>query len=95
MEKTTFARTNLFGVRVIMVIMHVPVGELLCQAVTGWIPVLKCPLAGACGLLWLCPIMPDIKCHRFPRIRLQWRLPGTGEPPGMATGVRGLCQVGA
>jgi hypothetical protein len=30
MEKAAFTRANLFGVRVIMVIMCVPVEELLC-----------------------------------------------------------------
>jgi hypothetical protein len=36
----SFTRVNLSDVRVIMVIMHVPVEELLCQAATGWIPVM-------------------------------------------------------
>jgi hypothetical protein len=35
MEKSIFTRTNLSGAKVIMVIMHVPVGELLSQVVTG------------------------------------------------------------
>jgi hypothetical protein len=70
MQKYAFIRTNLYGVRVIMVIMCVPVRELLCQAVTGQIPVLECPLPDACGLVWLCPVMPGIKCHHFPRTRL-------------------------
>jgi hypothetical protein len=35
MEKSVFTRTNLSGAKVIMVIMHVPVGELLSQVVTG------------------------------------------------------------
>jgi hypothetical protein len=74
-----------------MVIMCVPVGELLCQAVTGRILVLKCSLSDAHGLLWLCPIMPGMKCHCFPRARLQLRLPGTGEPPGVAAGGPGVC----
>jgi hypothetical protein len=33
MEKPTFTRMNLSGVRVIIAIMCVPVGEFLCQAV--------------------------------------------------------------
>jgi hypothetical protein len=47
MEKSAFTRIDLTDVRVIMVIMRVPVKELLCQAVTGWIPVLKCIMSGA------------------------------------------------
>jgi hypothetical protein len=35
MEKPALSKMNLSGVRVIMTIMHVPVEELLCQAVTG------------------------------------------------------------
>jgi hypothetical protein len=35
MEKPTFTRVNLSGVRVIMVIMRVLVEELLCQAMMG------------------------------------------------------------
>jgi hypothetical protein len=35
MEKLIFIRANLFDVRVIMMIMHVPVEELLCQVVMG------------------------------------------------------------
>jgi hypothetical protein len=35
MEKLIFIRVNLFDVRVIMMIMHVPVEELLCQVVMG------------------------------------------------------------
>jgi hypothetical protein len=49
MEKPAFTRTNLSDVRVIMVIMRVPVVELLCQAETGWISVLKYLLSGAHG----------------------------------------------
>jgi hypothetical protein len=28
--------------------------------------------------------MSGIECHRFLRTRLYWRLPGFGEPPGVA-----------
>jgi hypothetical protein len=35
MEKRVFTRVNLSRVRVIKAIMHVPAGELLCQAVMG------------------------------------------------------------
>jgi hypothetical protein len=51
MEKPTFTGANLSNVRVIMVIMCVLVEELLCQAVTGWILVLKCLLSCARGRL--------------------------------------------
>jgi hypothetical protein len=44
-----------------MMIMRVPVGELLCQVVRGWIPVLECPLSGAHGCMLLRPIMLGIK----------------------------------
>jgi hypothetical protein len=39
----------------------------------GMDSVLECPLLGVHGLLWLCPIMPCIKCHCFLRTRLQGR----------------------
>jgi hypothetical protein len=41
-------------------------------------------LSGACGCVWLCPFMPDIKWHCFLRTRLQWHLPGTRKPPSVA-----------
>jgi hypothetical protein len=69
MEKPTFTRMNLSGVRVIMAIMCAPTGELLCQVVMGWILVLKCPLSDARRVLWLRAIMLGIKCRRFPRTR--------------------------
>jgi hypothetical protein len=37
-----------------MVIMRIPVVELLCQMVMGWLPVLKYLLSGACGCLVPC-----------------------------------------
>jgi hypothetical protein len=85
-EKPAFTRTNLSSVRVIMAIMCVSVGELQRQAVMGWISILECPLSYVSGLLWLRPIMPGIKCHTFPRTQHLWRLPGTGEPLGVAVG---------
>jgi hypothetical protein len=42
MEKPAFTRANLSDIRVIMTIMRVLVEELLCQVVTGRIPVLEC-----------------------------------------------------
>jgi hypothetical protein len=65
MDKPAFTRTNLSDVRVIMAIMRVHVKELLCQALTGQIPILKCPLSGAHGRLWLPPVMSGIKWHCF------------------------------
>jgi hypothetical protein len=70
MEKFAFTRVSLSDARVIMAIMRVPVEELLYQAPTGWISVLKYLLSGACGCLWPCPIVPSIKCRCFPRTRL-------------------------
>jgi hypothetical protein len=91
MENPAFTRVSLSDVRVIMTIMHVAVEELLHQAATGWIPVLKYLLSGACGHLWPCPVMPDIKCRSFPKTRLQWCLPGIESPlhlPSRGGGMR-------
>jgi hypothetical protein len=49
MEKATFTKVWLSDVRVIMVIMCVPLVELLCQAVMGWILALEYLLLGMCG----------------------------------------------
>jgi hypothetical protein len=72
----TFTRASLSDVRVIMVIMCVLVVELLCQAATERILILKYLLLGMHGYMWPCPVMLDIKCHHFPRIQLWWCLPG-------------------
>jgi hypothetical protein len=97
MKKLTFIRTNLSDVRVIMTIMRVRVIELLCQMTMRQIPVLKYLPSGACGRLWSCPVVPDIKCCCFPRSWLQWCLPGTVSPwdPGrvLSTG-GGMRRVG-
>jgi hypothetical protein len=61
MEKLAFTRVNLSDIRLIMTIMHIPVEELLCQTMTGRIPVLKCLLSGVHGHLWLCPVILGIK----------------------------------
>jgi hypothetical protein len=61
MEHPVFTKACLSDVRVIMMIKLVPVVELLCQTVTGWIPVLKILLSDVCGCLWPCPIMPDCR----------------------------------
>jgi hypothetical protein len=80
MEKPTVTRACLSGVRVIMLIMHVLVVELLCHAVMGWVPVLKCLLSGVCGRLWVCLIVLGIKYHCFPWTRLQRCLSRTKAP---------------
>jgi hypothetical protein len=58
MENPTLIGVSLSDGRVIIVIMHVLVVELLCQVVMGWIPVLEClsqARVGAYtyGLSWL------------------------------------------
>jgi hypothetical protein len=45
MVNPAFIMVILSDVRVIMVIMCVLVVELICQEVTGWIPVLECLFA--------------------------------------------------
>jgi hypothetical protein len=70
MEKSTFTNACLSGVRAVMSIMRVPVVELLHQAMMGQLPVFKYLLSGMRGDLWLCLVMPDIKCHCFSRTRL-------------------------
>jgi hypothetical protein len=57
MEKPAFTRACLSDVKVIMVIMHVPLVELLCQAVVGQIPApgyLWPDTCGACGHVLSC-----------------------------------------
>jgi hypothetical protein len=44
MENPAFTEASLSDVKVIMTIMHVLMEELLCQAVTGRIPILECLL---------------------------------------------------
>jgi hypothetical protein len=46
MEKLAFTRACLSNISVIMVIMHVPLVELLCQTIIGWIPALEYLLPG-------------------------------------------------
>jgi hypothetical protein len=45
----TFTRVCLSGVSVIMAIMRVPLVQLLCQTVMGWIPALEYLLSSMCG----------------------------------------------
>jgi hypothetical protein len=49
MEKPTFTKASLCDVGVIMAIVHIPVVELLCQAVMEWIPELNYLPLGARG----------------------------------------------
>jgi DMSO/TMAO reductase YedYZ heme-binding membrane subunit len=74
MENPTFTRVSLSDVRVIMVIMRILVEELLYQAVMRRIPVLECLLSGSHRCLWLRPILPSIKWHRYPRNLALWPL---------------------
>jgi hypothetical protein len=55
-------------VRVIMMIICVRVVELLCQAVMGHAPVLKCHVLGVHGCLCLCPIMLVLIRHCFCKV---------------------------
>jgi hypothetical protein len=76
MDRISYGEARLYQgepiqhVRVIMVIRHVLVVELLYQVVTGWIPVLECPLSSAHGRLWLCLVMPGIKWRDILKTRL-------------------------
>jgi hypothetical protein len=70
MEEPVFTDASLSDVRVIIAIMTVTVEELLCQAVMRQILVLEYLLFGARGRLWLCPVVPGIKCYLFLRSRL-------------------------
>jgi hypothetical protein len=56
-QNPAFIRVSLSDVRVIMENMRVFVVELLCEVVTGRIPVLDCLLLGACGRMWLCLVL--------------------------------------
>jgi hypothetical protein len=49
MDKLAFTRACLSDVGAIIVIIRVPLVELLCQAVIGWISALEYLLSGACG----------------------------------------------
>jgi hypothetical protein len=86
MKKLTFIRVNLSNVRVIIAVMRVPVEELLCQAVIGWIPVLKHLLSNARGCLWPYPIVQGIKGRCFPRTWLQRLYPVLESPQALLLG---------
>jgi hypothetical protein len=51
MEKLTFTRACLSGIRVITVIMRAPLINLLCQTVMGWILALEYLLSGTRGAM--------------------------------------------
>jgi hypothetical protein len=80
MAKHAFIWVGLSNVKVNMMVMRVPVLELLCQAATGWIPVLKYLLSCAPERLWSCHVVSCIKYRRFPRFWLWWCLPDTESP---------------
>jgi hypothetical protein len=50
-EKRSFTSAYLPTVRVIMVTMHIPLVELLCQFVMEWTLAFECLLLGARGCL--------------------------------------------
>jgi hypothetical protein len=88
-------RVSLFDVKIIMSIMRVLMVELLCPMVAGRIPVLECLLLGACGCLWLRPVLFGIKWPRCLRSGLWGHLPGTGNSQSWPPRGPGVCQVGA
>jgi hypothetical protein len=51
MKRLVFTRVHLSNVRVTMAIIRVPLVELLCHTVIGWIPALEYLLPGAHGCL--------------------------------------------
>jgi hypothetical protein len=73
-------RVSSSDIRVIITIMRVFMVKLLCQVVTGQVPVLECLLLGTRGRQWLCLVLSDIKWPCYPRIPTLGHLPGTGNP---------------
>jgi hypothetical protein len=68
LEKPVFTRACLSDVRVILVIMHVPLVELLCHPVMGQILALEYLLPrtrGACGHALSC-LMVNVAASRDP-----------------------------
>jgi hypothetical protein len=63
-----------------MVIMRILVVELSCQTMMEQPSVLEYMLSGARGCLWSCLVVPDIKCHCFPRTQLRWCLSDAESP---------------
>jgi hypothetical protein len=94
MEKPAFTEVSLSDVRVIMMIMHVPMEELLCQATMGWVPLLKYLLSGARGCLCPCPVVPGNECCCFSRTRLQWCLLHIETPRAWLSGARVCAEPG-
>jgi hypothetical protein len=66
-ENPTLIRASLSDVKVIMMVMRGHVVKLLCEAVMGWVLVLKCLLLGAHGCLWLRLVLSGIKWYLFSR----------------------------
>jgi hypothetical protein len=85
-------QVSLSDIRVVMTFMHVLIGELVCQAMTGWISDLECLLPDARESQQLCLVLSGIKWPRHLRdLALEshaqyWR------PPSMAT--RGILSRG-
>jgi hypothetical protein len=52
MEKLAFTRAHLSNVRVNMMIVRVPLVDLLCQTMMGWILALEYLLPGTHGCMW-------------------------------------------
>jgi hypothetical protein len=79
-------RVSLSDVRVVIAIMCAFVVKLMCQAAMRRIPALKCLPPGACGCLWLCPILSGIKWPLFPRIPALELATQYWQPLGVTTG---------
>jgi hypothetical protein len=94
MEKPIFTRMNLSDVRLIMMIMHVLMEELLCQVVTELILVLECLLLGARGCLWLHPVMTGIKWRCFLSTWLQGTYLALENPLAWLLGARVCAEPG-
>jgi hypothetical protein len=93
MEKPTFARACLSNIRAIMVIMHVPLVEQLCQTVMGWIQVFECLSPGARECLRSYPVMLGVDAvisHGPNPISLS----RCQMPPGTAVGGLGMPPAG-
>jgi hypothetical protein len=95
MESPTLIGVRLSDVRVVMMIMHVLVVELLYQAVMEQIPVLECLLPGMHGYQRLRHVMSDTKWPHFLRISTPRSPARYWEPLGMATEGPGACRAGS
>jgi hypothetical protein len=68
MGRHTFIEVSLSDARVIIVIWHVSVVELICQVVMRRVPTLECLLSGARGHSGLCLVLSGIMWPHYPRI---------------------------